>query len=136
MIINGVPPAYLSAQTRSTPRSEQAGSAPADPPATAPGAGQVGAAPLSGLNILSRVQTTLPDGRTLAVFRFDLGTGGLGDAADGSGAAVSPANPTPEDRRDDNEMLQALMQIAGNFAYKPGAADIELEGTAAIDLKA
>jgi len=156
MIISSNPPAYLAAQTRSTQRtgqSQQTGQSDGAPAATSSGtsAGALvdtpvpaqntgyttpsgapvsGASPLGGFHILSRIQTTLPNGLTLAMVRFDHGTGGL----DASSADASPPNPTPEDQRQDEAMLKAFMQMAHSFNDNPSASDIQLEGTAAVDL--
>jgi hypothetical protein len=149
MIINSGSPAYLAALTRSTQRTQQPAGASADPQAAAQDAGsttsqtgtpqtggsQTGAAPLSGLHILSGIKTTLPNGLTLGMFRFDLGTSGLDTSNAGSGTDTSPATPTPEDQRADEAMLKAFMQMAHDFNDNPGASDIQLEGTAAVDLK-
>jgi hypothetical protein len=50
--------------------------------------------------------------------------------------AASQAAPTDADRTADNQMLAELKQLAGYFNYNPTAAEIQLSGTAAIDLKA
>lgn len=134
MIISGASQ-HTAAQTRSTQRSEQSRSAWTDALASGAGSGasQTDARPLSGINVLSNVETTLPNGNMLSVFRFDLGARGVGPSPVGSGAGASSAAPTDADRRDDQEMLRALKQLAGYFDYKPSAADIKLEGTAAAD---
>jgi len=142
MIINGSSQTYLAALTRSTPRPEQrtgqSDSASAGQPASAQGAGpsapRTGAAPLSGLHVLSGIQTTLPNGLTLGMFRFDLGTSGLDTSSDGASGGAAPATPTLEDQREDKQMLKSFMQMAQAFNDTPDPSDIELEGTAAVDL--
>lgn len=130
MNINAASQAYFAALTRSTQRSDQSAetgtesSQSAGAQSNTAGA-QSNAKPLTGMHILSSVQTVLPNGETLGVFRFDLGTSGLDD---------SSAVPSEEDKKEDTAMLGALKQMANYFHFDPGAADITLGGTAAIDL--
>jgi hypothetical protein len=85
------------------------------------------------MHILSRIQTTLPNGLTLAISRFDLGNG-LDTSSAGAAGDTSQPTPTIEDKRADESMLKAFMQMAHAFSDNPGASDIQLEGTAAADL--
>jgi hypothetical protein len=84
------------------------------------------AKPLTGMHVQSRVQTVLPNGAVLSVFRFDLGKGDSGNQA---------SLPTAFERQNDQTMLRALKELAAYFGYSPTAADIKLEGTAAVDLQ-
>jgi hypothetical protein len=150
MNITAASQAYFAALTRSTQRSDQsADTGPDASQASAAGAGSTGAGstgttstgagsdgsqsnatPLTGMRILSSVQTVLPNGETLGVFRFDLDKDGLGT----SGLDDSSAVPSEEDKKEDAAMLQSLRQMASYFQFDPSAADITLGGTAAIDL--
>lgn len=82
---------------------------------------------LSHVNVLSRIETTLLDGRSLSIFRFDLGQGG---------PSLPNATPSDADKRDDLQMMDTFKQLTGYFSYKPSPQEIRLEGTAAIDLSA
>lgn len=123
MSVGGVS-SSLAGQILSTQRAQQAASMPADDPAgPIANSAQTPARPLSGINVVSRVQTTLPNGTSLSVFRFDLGTSGS-----------SPTGlPTEFEKRNDRTMLNALKQMAASYNYLPDPDDIKFEGTAAID---
>jgi hypothetical protein len=130
MNVSGASAGYFVAQARTMQASQQSVSAATEPfPAegTSSGASPSGAGLLSNMHILSSVQTTLPNGKVLGIARFDLSGGGLG---------TSQSAPTDADKRDDAQMLSALKQMANYLNYNPTAADIKLEGTAAIDLSA
>lgn len=82
--------------------------------------------PLLGqVNVTSRIQTTLPNGKTLSVSRVDFG---------GNDLAASSGVLSNADRQEDNQMMSAFNQLTGYFNYRPRPEDIKLEGTAAIDL--
>lgn len=79
--------------------------------------------------VLSSVQTTLPDGKVLGIERIAFSASALN-------AAASQSTPTDADKKIDSQMLSELKQLAGYFNFNPTAAEIQLGGTAAIDLKA
>lgn len=70
MPINGISPFYLPSNSRSASPAQSSTTAffesSGDP---SPSDGRL----LAHVNALSRIQTTLPDGRSLSMFRFDLG---------------------------------------------------------------
>lgn len=79
--------------------------------------------------VVSSVQTTLPDGKVLGISRIAFSASALN-------AAASQSTPTDADQKSDSQMLSELKQLAGYFNFDPTAAEIQLGGTAAIDLKA
>src|ERR1700743_3121301 len=133
MNVNGASTNYFTLPTKTTQGSQQPATVATGQPSSADGnssASTSGSGPLgSGDTVLSSVQTTLPDGRILSVERT-----ALSGAASNTAAAQSI--PTDADKKSDNQMLTVLKELAGYFNYDPSAAEIQLGGTAAIDLKA
>jgi len=72
------------------------------------------------VNVTSRIQTTLPNGKMLSVSRVDFG---------GNVLATSSGVPSDADRQEDNQMMNAFNQLTGYFNYQPRPEDIKLEGT-------
>lgn len=81
---------------------------------------------LANVHYLSKMTTTLPDGRELAVFRFDLNS---------SLSQGAPHMPTLEEKKSDESMFQGLKQLAAYFDHEINARNTRLEGTAAIDIQ-
>jgi len=124
MPINGVSSSYFPAYTRRSATQSAAGGS-TDVRLSNDGVARSDDRLLGHVNVLSRIQTTLPDGKSLSIFRFDLGQNGL-----------SPSNaiPSDADKRDDYQMMDAFKQLTAYFNYERGPEDIDLEGTAAVDL--
>jgi hypothetical protein len=122
--VSGVTSSYSLASARPTSASPQRSSATIDPQQNNVASKTDG--PLLGhVHVLSSIQTTLPNGKSLSVFRFDLG---------GNGLAASTVVPSEADRLEDQQMMSAFNQLTAYFNYQPQSGDIKLEGTAAIDL--
>jgi hypothetical protein len=116
MNVSGASTGFFGVPTRTTQASQPSSS-------TAPSQFPL----LSNAQVLSSVQTTFPNGKGLAISRVSIGAGDLG---------ASQTVATDEDKREDAQMLSALKQMAQYFGYSPSAAQIRLQGTAAIDLSA
>jgi hypothetical protein len=122
--VSGLKPFSSLAYVRQTSASRSSSGATKDPQANG-GASKSDIPLLSQADVTSRIQTTLPSGKTLSVFRFDARDNNLSTAR---------ATPSDADRREDNQMMSAFNQLTGYFNYQPRPEDIKLEGTAAIDL--
>jgi hypothetical protein len=131
MNVSGASTGVFAAQTRNgqvPQRPAGASTSQSYSPEASQSAGSMAGSPLlSHVHVLSSVHTTLPNGDVLAVFRFDLGSGGLD---------TSQPAPTAEDKSEDAQMLSALKQMASYLNDYPTAAEIRLGGTAAVDLTA
>ncbi len=126
MNVSSVLQSSAAAQERSLQITRKASGQSFDQPASDKGA--TSQTPLlKGLNVVSRIETVLPDGKKLSVFRFDLGVGDL---------ASSPTVTAEADRRNDDQMLDAFRQLEAYFSDSNKSKGIELQGTAAIDLRA
>jgi hypothetical protein len=126
--VTGSSQAFFPAPSQNSRSSNQSGGS-AFPPA---GTNDLASAPLSNIHVLSKISTTLPDGKTLSEMRFDLGGNGLQAQ---SGSAPDSGTPSLMDKMQDQQMFASMSQMAAYFGSSLTADNTTLQGTAALDIK-
>lgn len=85
------------------------------------------------MNVLSSVSTTLENGKTVSMFRFNLGENGLqAQLAQSSGRSDMPSR---EEQIADQSMFGSFKEIAAYFQHELTKENTLLKGTAALDIK-
>lgn len=88
---------------------------------------------MGDVNVLSSVSTTLENGKTLSMFRFNLGGSGLqAQLAQSSGAPIMPSR---DEQIANQAMYGSFKQLAGYFRHVLTDENTTLTGTAALDVK-